>query len=61
VIVKAWSVPFATETAPLGEIAPLAPAEAVIVWLPDSASAKSLKLVRPVACVDVEVRVPTVG
>jgi hypothetical protein len=40
---------------------PLAPALAVIVYVEGSPIAKSLNAASPVACVDVAVRVPTVG
>jgi len=36
VIVNVWLPPFATGTAPLGEIPPFAPAEAVIVYVDGS-------------------------
>src|SRR5438046_1062092 len=58
---NAWSAPLFTDTAPLGVIVPWAPLVAVIVQLPSSANAKSLKLVTPVSSVLVAVRVPTVG
>lgn len=60
-IVNVWSLPSATATAPEGAIDPPAPAEAVIVWLTGSPTAKSLNDVMPVACVLVAVRVPVAG
>src|SRR5256885_15129920 len=55
---KVWLSPSTTETAPAGEIDPPAPALAVIVCSAASPIAKSLKVVIPVACVLVAVRVP---
>ena len=60
-IEKVWLVWCGTLTAPLGEMAPFAPAVAVIVCTSSSATAKSPNPVSPVACVLVAVRAPTVG
>src|SRR6185436_16433561 len=48
-------------TLPEGEIDPPVPAEARMVWVGGSPTAKSLNVVMPVACVLVAVRVPVVG
>ena len=60
VIVNVWLPPLATVTAPVGEIVPPAPAEAVRVNVLGSPTAKSLKLVKPCPSVLVAVRVPAV-